>query len=143
VRAALIDSSVLVAWVLPDEAAHGAATRLMASVAGGDIEPVFAAHLRFEVRNGLVRATRRGRIAWEDLPVWLEAIDRLEAPTVALSGSDAPVLAIAQAHQLGWGDAHWVEIASRLDLPLVTADMRLVRSVPDVVALVVDVRDAA
>lgn len=142
-RAALIDSSVVVAWVLPDEAAHAAATRLMVSVANGEIEPVFAAHLRFEVRNGLVRAARRGRIVWDDLPFWLDAIDALEAPTIALSVSDAPVLAIARAHHLGWSDAHWVEIASRLDLPLVTADMRLLRSVPDVVALVVDVREAA
>lgn len=38
-------------------------------------------------------------------------------------------------------DRSW--IASRLDLSLVTADLRLVRSVPDVVALVVDVREAA
>lgn len=142
-RAALIDSSVVVAWILPDEAAHAAARRLMAAVANGGIEPVFAAHLRFEVRSGLVRAARRGRIDWEDVPLWLAATDALEAPTIALSDSDASVLAIARAHGLGWGDAHWVEIASRLDLPLVTADLRLLRAIPDVVALVVDVRDAA
>ena len=142
-RVALIDSSVLAAWILPDEEAHDAATRLMVSIANGEIEPVFAALLRFELRNGLVRAARRGRIGWDDLPALLDIVDALEASTVPLSASDDPILALAQAHQLGWGDAHWVEIASRLDLPLITADLKLVRSVPDLVAIVVDVREAA
>ncbi|MEO6206343.1 MAG: type II toxin-antitoxin system VapC family toxin [Candidatus Limnocylindrales bacterium] len=141
-RVALIDSSVLAAWILPDEEAHDAAARLMVSIASGEIEPVFAAHLRFELRSGLVRAARRGRIGWDDLPAVLDIIDALEASTVALSTSDAPFLALVHAHQLGWGDAHWVEIASRLDLPLITADLKLIRSVPDEVAIVVDVREA-
>jgi predicted nucleic acid-binding protein len=67
----------------------------------------------------------------------------LGATVVPLAEMDAPVLELAQRHRLTWSDAHWVEIAARLELPLVTADPRLIRSVPDEVAILVDVRDAA
>lgn len=140
---AVIDSSVLGAWVIDDEPAHDAAKRFMHLVGAGDIEPLLAEHCRFEVRHALVRAARRGRVAWEELPRWFKALDALEATIVPLAETDRPVLALARRHQLTWSDAHWVEISARLDVPLVTADLRLIRSVPDEVAILVDVRDAA
>lgn len=143
VSAVVIDSSVLGAWIMEDEPAHDAAVRLMARVGDGELEPVLAGHVQFELRHALVRAARRGRIGWDDLPYWFDALDALEATIVPLASKDAPVLALAKQHQLTWSDAHWVEVAVRLDLPLLTADRRLVRSVPDDVAILVDVRDAA
>ncbi len=139
----VVDSSVLGAWMLGDEPAHVAAEQVVDAFGDGTYEPVFAAHFRFEIRHALVRAARRGRFDWADIPRWLAAIDALEARLVPLSESDTPVLVLAQRHQLTWGDANWVEIAAREDLPLLTADRRLVRSVPDDVAIVVDVREAA
>lgn len=139
----VIDSSVAIAWVLEDEPAHDAAVRFMGALGDGVFDPVFAAHFRFELRHALVRAARRGRLEWADLPRWLEALDALEATIAALSEIDEPVLELARRHQLTWSDAHWVEISARLDIPLVTADLRLIRSVPDEVAILVDVRDAA
>ena len=142
-NAVVIDSSVLGVWMIDDEPAHEAAGRFMVAVGDGAIEPVLAEHCRFEVRHALVRAARRGRVAWADLPRWFGALDALEAAIVPLAAEDEPVLALAQGLQLTWSDAHWVEIAARLDLPLVTADLRLIRSVPDEVAVLIDVRDAA
>ena len=139
----VIDSSVAIAWVLADEPAHGDALRFMEALSDGTFDPVVAGHFRFEIRHALVRAARRGRVEWADLPTWLAALDALEARTAPLSDADAPVLELAQNHQLTWSDAHWVETAIRLDLPLVTADLRLIRSVPDDVAILVDVRGAA
>lgn len=139
----VVDSSVFGAWMLNDEPAHVASERFVDAFGDGTYEPVSAAHFRFEIRHALVRAARRGRMEWADIPRWLTAIDALEARLVQLSESDAPVLALAQRHQLTWGDANWVEIAAREDLPLLTADRRLVRSVPDDVAIVVDVREVA
>jgi len=139
----IIDSSVAIAWVLEDEPAHDAAVQFMDALGDGTFDPVIAAHFRFEVRHALVRAARRGRVDWADLPRWLEALDALEATVVALSEVDEPVLDLARRHQLTWSDANWVEVAARLDIPLLTADVRLIRSVPDDVAILVDVADAA
>jgi len=139
----VVDCSVLGAWMLVDEPAHVAAVQFVDAFGDGTFDPVFAAHFRFEMRHALVRAARRGRLDWADIPRWLAAIGALEARLVPLSEVDAPVLALAQRHQLTWGDANWVEIAAREDLPLVTADRRLVRSVPDDVAILMDVREAA
>lgn len=140
---AIIDSSVVGAWMIEDEPFHDAAMRLMAAVGDGRIEPFLAGHCQFEVRHALVRAARRGRVAWADLPRWFDTLDALEPTIVPLTEKVEPVLALAERFQLTWSDAHWVEIAARLDIPLVTADLRLIRSVPDEVAILVDVRDAA
>lgn len=129
--------------MIEDEPFHDAALRLMAAVGDGRIEPLLAGHCEFEVRHALVRAARRGRVAWADLPRCFHALDGLEATIVPLAEKVEPVLALAERLQLTWSDAHWVEIAARLDIPLVTADLRLIRSVPDEVAILVDVRDAA
>lgn len=139
----VVDSSVLGAWMLGDEPAHDAAVRFVHALGDGTFDPVFAAHFRFEVRHAVVRAARRGRVDWADLPTLLNALDALEATIAPLSEDDEPVLDLARRHQLTWGDANWVEVAIRGDLPLVTADRRLIRSVPDDVAILVDVRDAA
>ena len=141
-NAAILDSSVVGAWMIEDEPFHEAALRLMAAVGDGRIEPFLASHCQFEVRHALVRAARRGRVGWADLPLWFDAIDALEATIVPPAEKVGPVLALAERFQLSWSDAQWVEIAARLDIPLVTADLRLVRSVPDEVAILVDVRDA-
>ena len=138
----VVDTSVLGAWILPDEPAHAAAVRFVDAFADGTYDPVFAAHLGFEVRHALVRAARRGRIDWTDLPRWLDTLDALGATIAPLSVDDQPVLDLARRHQLTWSDANWVDVAISGDLPLVTADLRLMASVPDEVAILVDVRDA-
>jgi hypothetical protein len=48
-------------------------------------------------------------------------------------------MSLSRRHQLTWSDANWVDVAIRGDLPLVTADLRLIASVPDEVAILVDV----
>ena len=133
----LIDSSVAVAWALADEPAHEAATRIIDEIGDGTFQPVVAGHFRFEVRNALTRAARGGRISWDDVRLWLKALDALDSTVVPLTEDDRPVLTLAERYGLTWGDAHWVDLAMRLDLPLVTADLRLARSIPDDVAIVV------
>ncbi|MEX1173455.1 MAG: type II toxin-antitoxin system VapC family toxin [Chloroflexota bacterium] len=142
-RGVLVDSSVLVAAVLEDEADHDVAVRFLKRMADDGVEPFVAAHGRFEVRHAIVSAADRGRLAWEEVRVRLGLVDGLDATVVPLLPEDRPVLRFAQAHRLTWADAHWVEVAARLDLPLVTADQRLIRAVPDEVAILVDVREAA
>ncbi len=137
----VIDSSVAVAWALPDEHLHPAAVRFIGGLVDGRLTPVVAAHFAFEVRHALIRAARAGRVDWVNVPGWMLAIDGLEPVIASLNPKDEVIIDLAQRHGLTWGDAHWVEVARRLDRPLLTADQRLARSVPDEVAIVVYLGD--
>ena len=137
----VVDSSVAVAWALPDEHLHPAAIRVIDQLGVGRLEPFVAGHFAFEVRHGLVRAARAGRLAWSTIPDWIGAIDDLDATIVPLLDDDEVILGLAREHGLTWGDAHWVHTAAQLDLPLLTADRRLARAVPDDVAIVVYLGD--
>jgi predicted nucleic acid-binding protein len=137
----VIDSSVAVAWALPDEHLHPAAIRFIDELGMGRLEPFVAAHFAFEVRHALVRAARAGRVTWSSIPEWLAAIDALDATIVPLMADDEVILGLAERHGLSWGDAHWVHVAALLDRPLLTADRRLARAVPDEVAIVVCLGD--
>lgn len=137
----VLDSSVAVAWALPDEHLHPAAIRFMDQLGLGRLEPLVAAHFAFEVRHALVRAARAGRVAWSTIPEWLAAIDALDATIVPLVADDEVILDLAERHGLTWGDAHWVQIAAELDRPLVTVDRRLARAVPDEIAIIVFLGD--
>lgn len=137
----VVDSSVAVAWAVPDEHLHPAAIRVIDQVGAGRLEPLVAGHFGFEVRHGLVRAARAGRLAWSTIPDWIGAIAALGVTTLPLLDDDETILSLARQHGLTWGDAHWVHTAAQLDLPLLTADRRLARAVPDDVAIVVYLGD--
>ena len=107
----------------------------------GDREPIVAEHFGFEVRFALIRAARRGRIDWSEVRAAFATLDAFEPKVVPLRRRDDPILDLVERLGLGWGDAHWVDVAMRLDLPLVTADLRLARAVPDAVAIVVYLGD--
>lgn len=71
----------------------------------------------------------------------LAAIDALDLAVVPLTGDDEVILDLAERHGLTWGDAHWVHTAAQLDQPLLTADRRLDRAVPNEVAIIVYLGD--
>ncbi len=137
----VVDSSVAVAWMLADERLHEAARRFRTTLETGDREPIVAEHFGFEVRYALIRAARRGRIDWSEVRAAFATLEAFEPKVVPLRRRDDPILDLVERLGLGWGDAHWVDVAMRLDLPLVTADLRLARAVPDQVAIVVYLGD--
>lgn len=143
VRDVVVDSSVVVAWALPDEALHPSALRLVDQLIDGELEPVVATPFAFEVRHALIRAARAGRLDWSTIPSWLGAIEALEPTRVEPEPDETGILHLAERLGLTWGDAHWVDVAKRLDLPLLTADRRLARAVPDEIAVVVYLGDDA
>ena len=141
VRDVVVDSSVAVAALLPDEPLHRAAIAFLGEIGAGQLEPVVAAHFRFEVRSALVRAAHRGRIGWDAVPAMLGALDALEPTVAPVVEDDVALLGISRACGVEWADAHWVHAAATSDAPLVTADRRLARSVPDEIAIVVFLGD--
>jgi predicted nucleic acid-binding protein len=137
----VLDSGVAVAWLLVDEPLHEPARRVRATLERGDREPFVAEHFGFEVRHALTRAARRGRIGWSEMRSAFGTLAAFEPVVIPLDPRDDLILDLVERYGLGWGDAHWVHTAARLDRPLLTADRRLARAIPDEVAIVVYLGD--
>lgn len=121
-----LDSSVILAWLLEDEGLRRQALAVRADVEAGRLRPVGAAPLPFELRNGLVKGARHGRIGWADVAPEIATLAALRVPIIP-PADDGRLLGLCRDHGLGWADAHWIDLAIRLDVALVTADHRLAR----------------
>ena len=120
----VLDCSVTIAWVFPDEATEST-DRLRESLIDGrafvpSLWPV-------EVGNVLLIATRRGRITRDDWPrihTNLAALP-IEIDPVSTTRVWSVALELATEHQLSVYDAMYLELAMRLQLPLATLDRAL------------------
>ena len=120
----VLDCSVTMAWVFPDEATLETARLRDALTDGRAFVP---APWPIEVANVLLVATRRGRIAETDWPrIWrnLEALPITIEP-VSIPRIRRTVLDVASAHRLSVYDATYLELAIRMRLPLATLDRAL------------------
>lgn len=119
----VLDSSVALAWLLPDEgneAIDALADRL-------EEEPAHVPAIwPLEVGNALLVALRRGRIKEADVT---RLVDALSALPVGVESADAAALSgvLDLARELGLTayDAAYVELAKRRGLPLATLDSKL------------------
>ena len=122
----VVDASVVLAWLLPDERSE-AAQRI---VEGFAHEPAQAPGLLgLEVANSLAQAGRRARI-----PVVLqrELLDAYLALPIALDATDGHAIArcaeLARRHALSAYDAAYLELAARRRFALATFDAALARA---------------
>jgi predicted nucleic acid-binding protein len=125
---AVIDATVQVGWLLPDEPWHSPALAIADLIADGRLDAIAAPNSRFEVCNALVTAARRGRIEWHEIG---ERLATLDAVGIRVDPEPYPideVLRVCRDHLVGWGDAHHALAAQRSRRPLLTADARLVRA---------------
>lgn len=120
----VLDSSVALAWLLPDEGSD-AVDELADQVEAETI--LVPAVWRLEVGNALLTALRRERLARKD-------VERLLALVAALPvEQDLPlddaaysrVMAIAERYGLTSYDAAYLELAQRRGVALATLDARL------------------
>ena len=120
----VLDCSVALAWVLPDEGSAYADALLERLVAeGAVVPPVWP----LEVGNVLLVALRRRRIRQTEFEPLLERLKRLPIE-VDLGTTDhafAGVLVLAAQHGLTTYDAAYLELARRRRLPLATLDKQL------------------
>ena len=124
-RAIVLDGSLALSWVLPDEqAAQSSVVR--ASMAAGCLTLV-PAHWALEVANALCMAERRKRISQADTAAALAALQRLsiktDPETGARAGSDT--LALARQNTLSVYDAAYLELAMRSGAALASLDRAL------------------
>jgi predicted nucleic acid-binding protein len=120
----VVDSSVTLAWLLPDEQYAGLDALADALETGpAQAPPLWA----LEVRNALVTAQRRKRITERELDKLLKIIDGLpiELDTAPPVETGPAVVACARRFGLTTYDAAYLELAQRLGLPLATIDVAL------------------
>ena len=120
----VLDSSVALAWVLPDDDSPQADALLDRLIAEGAVVPSIWA---LEIGNVLLMALRRGRLQQEEFEAIVDRLSRLpieidiEATDHALAG----VLVLAAQLRLTTYDAAYLDLAQRRKLPLATLDKRI------------------
>ena len=117
----VLDCSVTMSWVFPDEASAATEQLREAMVEGRAFVPAL---WPVEVGNALIIATRRGRITADELPRICASLGALpiEIDPISTSRAWGTVLAHAQKHRLSSYDATYLELAVRTRLPLATLD---------------------
>lgn len=116
----VVDASIAAAWLLPEKDSEAAET-LIAALSGRSPVPWLFWH---ELRNILVMAERRGRIAAGEATHAMGRLRRLPLEDAG-AGSDGAVLALAIAHRLTAYDATYLALAQERGLPLATLDQEL------------------
>ncbi|MFN3546560.1 MAG: type II toxin-antitoxin system VapC family toxin [Mesorhizobium sp.] len=117
----VVDSSVAACWALPDEFSELANAVLRLVAEEEMLVPTLFWH---ELRNILIVNERRGRLDSRQSSIAVELIGRLRQTIDPDEDGDA-VMALARRHGLTAYDAAYLELATRLRLPLATLDTRL------------------
>ncbi len=120
----VLDSSVALSWVLPDEfnpALDRLCDRLSDDVAL--VPPIWP----LEIGNALLVAVKRGRLTTRDLHRLTTALRALpvEIETASTARSLDETLSLAQRYNLTTYGASYVELAQRRHVALATLDDRL------------------
>lgn len=122
----VLDASIAAAWILPDEENATADAILHRVAADGAVAPSLIWH---ELRNILLMANRRARLAQEEIVPSLLRLRRLPIETVDVSASgDAKLIELAVKLGLTAYDAAYLALAEDRGLPLATADKMLRRA---------------
>jgi predicted nucleic acid-binding protein len=121
----VLDASVLIAALLPDDADADASNRLLTLL--DEVGALVPALWPTELANGLLVATRRRRIPETRIAEALAEVATLpieiEPPDPAMLWSMP--LALALRHGLTLHDATYLDLARRLELPLASFDRAL------------------
>jgi predicted nucleic acid-binding protein len=117
----VLDASVSACWAFDDEQHTIADAALDLS----GIEEIFVPSLWwFEIRNLLIVAERRKRLAVATTNVFLRSMQRLNL-SIDRTPEEAEVLRLARRHGLTVYDSGYLELAMRERLPLATLDRKL------------------
>jgi predicted nucleic acid-binding protein len=126
--ACVIDPSVALAWLLPDET-NPRADAIRVAVEGG-ADAWIPAHWWLEVGNGLLMAERRGRITPQQVAEAMSLVNALPFEEDEETAEQIPVrtLTLARKHGLTIYDAAYLELAQRRRAILATFDQQLLKA---------------
>lgn len=121
----VIDCSIAIAWLMPDEQAAEADRAMEAVIrTGAEVPALFLP----EVGNVLLMNERRGRIL-STLTLLADLLSlELRQDLSPSHERIAQAIALAERHRLSVYDASYLELARRLSLPLATLDGALRRA---------------
>ena len=124
----VIDPSVALAWLLPDETNDRAAAIRLAVEAGADAW--IPAPWWLEIGNRLLMAERRGRIAPDQVAHALTLVNALPFEEDEDTAEQLPgrILSLARKHGLTIYDAAYLELAQRRGATLATFDGQLLKA---------------
>jgi predicted nucleic acid-binding protein len=120
----VLDASLALQWFLEDEANREYSLKILASLSENRaLVPVL---WFYEVGNGLVMASRRKRIASDQIEGFLARLKTLPIDAVQQTPSEIFELPVtAKQHHLTNYDAAYLSLALRFGLPLATNDSNL------------------
>jgi predicted nucleic acid-binding protein len=124
----VVDASAALSGCFQDEAT-AASNMLLARLKSGE-PTVVPGHWLTEVGNGLLMATRRGRIPLADVDLFLVSLGLLFVgiEQISLHQLRDRVLPLANSQNWTLYDAAYLELAQRRGLPLATRDTPLARA---------------
>lgn len=113
----VLDASVAVAWLLPDERTDETDALLAQMTSDRAIAPTLFRH---EIRSILLKAERRGRLPASAV---LPALGFLRSLPIADEDADeAAIVGVARRHGLTGYDAAYLALAQIRSIPLATQD---------------------
>jgi len=135
----VIDASVVIASLLPDEPYRSASLRILKGFLSGNLELFAVPLLRFEITNALLKAISRGRTKLNDAQAALREFEAFNLPEREVAAQD--ILSTAHTYNRSAYDAAYLALAKSEQVLLVTADKHLYNAVKDKCRLVLWVED--
>lgn len=119
----IVDASVLIASLLPDEPYRAAALNVLTRFLSDNLELLTLPLLRYEVTNALWKALAAGRVKLEDAEEALREFEAFNIPERDVSSVE--ILKLAQTYGRSAYDSAYLALAQAEQVPLITADRRL------------------
>jgi predicted nucleic acid-binding protein len=120
----VVDTSIVGAWLLPDERTRETEALLQRTAGDDALAPDLLWH---ELRSVILSAIKRGRIAESDLDPVLAALHSVALRNVG-TGDAASAIRLALRHKLSSYDATYLALALMQQSPFATLDQELRRA---------------
>jgi predicted nucleic acid-binding protein len=122
----VIDASVVLAWLAPDEVVIGEVNRMLELSAQGKFGFTAPELLKYEVWNSLKTLVDRKRLAVEKLPEAIEKFETLRIKFVIHQDGEEVVKTAIKENLSGY-DAAYVVLARKTKTKLLSLDKKLIR----------------
>lgn len=127
----VVDASVVMAWLAPDERVVERVNRLYEQSVAGEVSFAAPVLLLYEVWNGLRSLVLRGRIKIGQLPYALKNFESLRISLYDQDQEGGSILKLAAEKGLTAYDASYVALARKLGSKLESLDKKLQKLVLD------------